>query len=180
MRAAPALFGAAVLAAAIPLSTSSDFGAVGNLSATIAQLHFVATGASRLNGTNLLSGDASLKSQFGAPAILGGDLSVSSSPSLDESPVPIIPDAHDEIVLTVQTDCSTSLAHPSGPLPEAHPACDASHTVVAALESVDANAVLTPVPEADARALAGACAGALAVLRRGKRSSRPRAGTWIS
>jgi hypothetical protein len=68
--------------------------------------------------------------------------------ALVDEPLAIFPNAADNIVLTLQTDCATSLTHPSGPLPAAHVACDASHTVTADLISRDANIALTPVPEA--------------------------------
>lgn len=95
------------------------------------------------------------------------------SGSPNDEPLGIRPDDHADVVVTVQTDCATSLAHPSGPLPAAHLACDASHTVTAKLVSRDANVQLTPVPEPGAGALAIACLGPLAALAgRRKRARR--------
>jgi len=115
-----------------------------------------------------LSGD--LRSQcFDASTATAQVCAISTS--LNDQALGILPDPDGNVVLTVQTDCATSLAHPSGPLLAAHVACDAGHTVTAKLISRDANVVLTAVPEPDASALAIAAAGALAALRKRARGA---------
>ena len=82
------------------------------------------------------------------------------------------PNDRDELVLTVQSDCATSVTHPSGSLPEAHTACDASHTIDAQLVSNSADVVLTPVPEPVAGPLDAASACALAAFFRTRKRRR--------
>ena len=76
------------------------------------------------------------------------------------------PDADGNLVLTVQTDCTTRLVHPSGAVAAAHPTCDATHTITATLVSNDATATLTAVPEPEADELGVACVGVLVLWRR--------------
>ena len=76
------------------------------------------------------------------------------------------PDENGDLVLTVQTDCATGLTHPQGPLPAAHLACDASHTVAAKLVSRDANVLLTALPEPSGLPFAALAALGLVVATR--------------
>lgn len=78
----------------------------------------------------------------------------------------VYPDAKGNLVLTVQSDCTARLVHPSGPVAAAHPACDASHKLTAKLISNSASATLTLVPEPEAGELGIVCVGMLALRRR--------------
>jgi len=91
-----------------------------------------------------------------------------ADPPLNAAPLNVLPDARGDLALTVQTDCATALTHPSGPLPAAHLACDASHTVTAKLVSTDANVLLSAVPEPDSGALAVASVVALGAVARSR------------
>ena len=82
------------------------------------------------------------------------------------------PDAHGNLVLTVQSDCTARLAHPSGAVAAAHPSCDATHTITATLVSNSATATLTAVPEPEAEELGLACVGALVFQRRRREATR--------